>query len=87
MKDFLLLVVPGRVDYLSLSAILTFPSGSMNGAQQCVCVTILDDDLPEAPEQFILSLTSNSPSVTIINDTATVFINDTCKTLNCPSLG
>ena len=49
----------GGVDYELNPAVLTFPTGSAQGARQCVTVSINDDVAVENNEYFHMTLTSS----------------------------
>ena len=66
-----------QLDFVSLSATIHFPTGTPSGAQQCVCVTILDDRIVEGTEQFEITLSSTSGNAIIEDELAVVSILDT----------
>jgi len=65
-------------DYLSFSTTLTFPAGSGVGSSQCTLVQILDDDLVEDDENFMITATlvTPNPDITVGQDSGTVTITD-----------
>ena len=64
-------------DFNSVSATVLFSSGATDGALQCVCITILNDNIREDTEEFTLTLSSESRIVTVT--AATIMITDICK--------
>ena len=61
-------------DYLPVSLPFTF-SGSVS--ENCFNITLLDDDVLESPENFILDLDTDDSSVTLAPEEAEVQIADT----------
>ena len=55
---------------------LIFPSGSMNGVQNCSNITIIDDTALEAVESFRVVLMTSDSSVQILNGQLVVEIMD-----------
>ena len=74
---FISLLDQEQNDFVSLSAFISFPSGAPAGTVQCVCVSILDDNILESTETFTLQLISSSPDVVVEDGVAVVSINDT----------
>ena len=69
----------GGVDFNSSSSgDLLFPPGSIQGAIQCITISLLSDIFFEVPENFIIELFSTDPAVTIPEsaDIAIITIND-----------
>ena len=66
-------------DYLSFSTTLTFPAGSGAGSSQCTLVQILDDDLVEDDENFMITATlvTPNPDITVGQGSGTVIITYT----------
>ncbi len=63
-------------DYVLASMNLMFPSGSGDGAMQCLGVSIIDDsNAMEGEETFIVTLTT-SDTVILGNSTTTITITD-----------
>ena len=54
-------------------------AGASHGTSQCVCVTILEDNICEDTEMFSLSLMSRSPNVEITRGNGMISITDVCK--------
>ena len=52
-------------DYNSLSEVITFNSGSLNGDTVCEEITIIDDNDVECDDVFSVSLTTNLSKVVI----------------------
>ena len=64
-------------DYEGRVCRLTFESGSMSGAVDCVDIEIIDDDYKEQNESFVFALCAGGdPSVHINNFYADVYIID-----------
>ena len=63
---------PAPDDYNMLGPMVLTLTGSGGTAM----VNIVDDALAEVDEMFEMMLSSNDPSVSIVEDTATVTIND-----------
>ena len=65
-------------DYLTFSTTLTFPAGSGAGSSQCTLVQILDDDLVEDDENFMITATlvTPNPDITVGQGSGTVTITD-----------
>jgi hypothetical protein len=63
-------------DYISISEVEAFTSGSPDGAARCVNIPILDDDALEGEQTFTLTLTTSDPDVMIGNDATTITIID-----------
>ena len=63
-------------DYNSLSEVITFNSGSLNGDTVCEEITIIDDNDVECDDVFSVSLTTSLSKVDIPSNarTATVTI-------------
>ena len=53
--------------------VLTFTESQLT---DCATIPIVDDNIVENPEFFIVILESTEPQVVITTDTANVFIND-----------
>lgn len=70
---------PGPADFHALSATVTFMAGASHGTSQCVCVTILEDNISEDTEMFYLSLMSQSPNAAITRGNGAISIIDVCK--------
>jgi len=75
--------VPGTAlsgsDYTAATGTLTFPAGSVSGATQTFTVTIINDNIAEAQEQFfaeLINLVSTGVTATIADGLATATIND-----------
>lgn len=68
------LALPGN-DYLTTSASLEFPVGSATGDIQCVNITIVDDDVSEDTEEFMVVLSTLDSNVKI-GDNLTIKIAD-----------
>ena len=49
---------------------------TLTGSGGTAMVNIVNDTFPEVDEMFDMMLSSNDPSVSIVEDTATVTIND-----------
>ena len=66
-------------DYLTFSTTLTFPAGSGAGSSQCTLVQILDDDLVEDDESFMITATlvTPNPDITVGQGSGTVTITYT----------
>jgi len=62
-------------DYASTLANLTFGPSSRN---QCVLIPIINDMVPEVPEQFrlMLTMTTPLPGIVLTPDSTTVTIHD-----------
>jgi hypothetical protein len=69
-------VVMAGEDYVSSSEVETFTSGSPNGSTRCVGISILDDDVLEGEQTFVLTLTTSDPDVMIRNNVTTITIID-----------
>lgn len=69
----------GPADFSGLSATVTFMAGASHGTSQCVCVTILEDNISEVTEVFSLSVVSRSPNVRITSGDGMISITDVCK--------
>jgi hypothetical protein len=54
---------------------VVFPTGTSNGAMQCVSVTITDNSVVEGDETFTVSLTTSS-TVALGNAMTTITIMD-----------
>ena len=61
------------VDYVAVSVDFTFDPGN---SRRCVDVSIVDDDILEATENFFGDLTTTDPAVTLNPDRAQVDINE-----------
>ena len=70
---------PGPADFHALSATVSFMAGASHGTSQCVCVTILEDNISEITESFSLFLMSQSPNVAITRGNGVISITDVCK--------
>ena len=55
---------------------LMFPTSSVNGATQCIDITIGNDDILEAEETFTVTLTISTTNVALGVATTTVTITD-----------
>ena len=68
-------------DYYGSTCRLTFESGSMDGAAECVDIDIIDDDYKEENESFIFAICAGGdPSVHIDDFYADVYIiDDDCE--------
>lgn len=60
------------MDYRVATVILTFNQPGM----RCTTIQIINDEIPEMPEEFSVILTSVSPSGIIMDDTTCVTIVD-----------
>ena len=70
-------------DYSRVVTQITFSAGSGVGSQQCINVSIVNDNVVEMTEQFSLSLAAGQNSVIGFPDTATVeIIDDDCKSIH-----
>lgn len=65
-------------DYDFLSVIITFPSGSVNGTEECTSITVNFDDLVELKEDFrvILALVTSGSSLGVRNNASTISLID-----------
>ena len=63
-------------DYVAVSDTLMFPTNSVDGATQCVSITVTDDGVLEAEETFTLTLTVNTAGVLTGNDVTNITIID-----------
>eukprot|EP00731_Ephydatia_muelleri_P002078 Em0001g2078a len=70
----------GPKDYGAVSEVRVFTEGSVEGQSLCVTVTTVDDSIVEGTETFQITLSANSPNVTIGDRaggvTFTVNVND-----------
>ena len=74
---FIILCSSDYTDYEGRVCRLTFESGSMSGAVDCVDIEIIDDDYKEENESFVFALCAGGdPSVHIDNFYADVYIID-----------
>ncbi|MGB5435859.1 MAG: Calx-beta domain-containing protein, partial [Maribacter sp.] len=66
------------LDYNNVNAQLTFPANSINGSFQNIPITIIDDDLIEITENFLVNLSNITATgnVTIADNQANVNITD-----------
>ena len=71
---FLFHITAGR-DFLPDVDILTFVPG-VGSQRQCACVQILQDVEDDNDEQFLVTINTTSPDITIIRDTSAVTIVD-----------
>ena len=55
----------GPKDYGAVSEVRVFTEGSVEGQSLCVTVTTVDDSVVEGTETFQITLSANSPNVTI----------------------
>ena len=63
-------------DYTAISSPLMFPAGSHDGSEQCVNVSIVDDETVEEDETFTVELTVLTSGVVEGNALTTVVITD-----------
>ena len=65
-------------DFVGLDEVVVFESGSMNGAMECVNVTLNRDDLVEFEGEFTVELTLNSSkdSLSLGNNVTVVTLVD-----------
>ncbi len=63
-------------DYIRFSSNNTFSSGSIDNDTRCVDVSIVDDDVLEGNQNFIVTLTTPDPNVILGNEMTTVAIID-----------
>ena len=65
-------------DYIALTGVdVIFPSGSTDGALECVNITIVDDNTFEGPHSFSVEIImASSPSVIGSPSSATINIED-----------
>ena len=78
MIFLLRLTAQNGTDYDGFFATLTFPARSSNGNSQCIDVQILDDNIFEEDEYFIISLIlfPMPPGVTVQRSNVTITIED-----------
>ena len=55
---------------------MIFATGSSDGDEECVNITILEDDALETSETFTVTLTTSDPDVMIDTNVTTVVILD-----------
>ena len=75
------------LDYEDLDEFLTFPANSTVGDEQCVTVSIIDDDLVEYEEYFSISATgiggmTQDAEFLLWHDYAEVYIVDDDREFN-----
>ena len=65
-------------DYASLSALLTFPNGSADGAEVCAPVTVYSDKLVEHEDKFMmaLDLVTSGANFSIGNNVSSISLTD-----------
>lgn len=63
-------------DYTEAVMTLTFLQGSMNGAMECLDVTIANDTALEGDETFAVTLTTSDTDVMLGNNQTEVTISD-----------
>ena len=71
---FIFHITAGR-DFLPAVDTLNFVSG-VGSQKQCACVQILQDVEDDNNEQFLVTINTTSPDITIIRDTSAVTIVD-----------
>ena len=78
MIIFLHLTAQNGTDYVGFFATVIFPTRSGNGNSQCIDVQILDDNIFEEDEYFVISLIlfPMPPGVTVQRSNATITIED-----------
>ena len=64
-------------NYDALSSVETFTSGSTDGHEECLNITIIDDSAFSSDETFTLTLTTSDPDVIIENSVTAITIMDT----------
>ena len=76
--DNILLCTASSSDFNFAPSSLTFMSGEGNGVNECLTVSITDDNMVECDEQFTVSLTLNTEgdSLSTGNTLTTVTIMD-----------
>ncbi len=67
------------MDYLPHSEILTFDRNTSSA--QCVCIAILQDDIVEYPEDFLVTLRGKDINLPTISAEVTISDDDDCKYL------
>jgi hypothetical protein len=68
------------LDYTSISSEEVFLSGSIDGSDECVDITLLPEDPMERDETFTVTLTTTDPDVTLGTSVITITIdNDDCE--------
>ena len=65
-------------DYDLLSVVITFPKGSVDGAEVCASISVNSDNLVEYKEDFrvILALVTSGSSLSLGNNASTVSLID-----------
>lgn len=71
-------------DYQSTEVSLTFVPSDTTPQEFCRNISIIDDNVNELPEQFVMRLLSASPEGTFIQDTSCITIVDNERKLSCP---
>ena len=80
-NHFLVPKIAAGNDFQAVSETVVFPAGSVVNSNEDFSVTIIDDSIFEGDEMFSLSLSSSDSAATVVQDTATVTINETdCET-------
>ena len=66
-------------DYKKINYLTSYSHN--DGARKCINITIVDDDLVEATEAFVLNLTSKDEAVSLMSNQLTLMITDNDKAL------
>jgi hypothetical protein len=72
------------LDYTSISSDEVFLSGSIDGDNVCVDITLLPEDPMERDETFTVTLTTTDPGVTLGTNVTTITIDNNegkCSTI------
>jgi hypothetical protein len=64
------------LDYTSISSEEVFLSGSIDGSDECVDITLLPEDPMERDETFTVTLTTTDPDVTLGTSVITITIDN-----------
>ena len=63
-------------DFTGLPNVITFLSGDFNGTESCINITIVDDNLAEGVEDFMVKLSSGFPGVVVSRAVSQIEITD-----------